>query len=248
MAANTPLHRGSHVSAIVETPRSGVWEIGDQITYTQEYEGKYADCVSAIVFKGVFGSGATAGLRCRSSKVTKDRGAKGMLTVVWEAYGSSSGATLPADKFDLQPFDINPDLFQHPYWVAATALTTAEREALLTYRNAQSDTQYAQTRAVLTGSKATIFLDLLKKGIQNYQFSAFKYTYTFASWTIPTLNRKAYIEAAGGPLTSTLSGLSSLRVSDSMSNSQGYYEVTRTWLVGAAGYWDTTLYASANAP
>lgn len=248
MAANTPVYRGTITSALVETPQSGAYEVGDRITFTQEFRGKYSDCISSLPFKGTLGSGATAGLRVLQSTVSKDRGATGVLRIVWEAYASSSGATLPADEFTLDPFDINPDIFQHPYWAASTALTDAEITALQTLRNAQSSTQFDLTSTTLSGTKAALFKGLLKKGIQNYQFSAFRYAYIWASWTEPTLNRKAFIQSAGGPLSSTLSGLSSLRIADSLTNAGGFYKITQTWLVGAGGYWDTTLYDSANAP
>ena len=280
MAANTPIYRGAFFSTgtyLQEVPESGMLEISDRITFTTIYEGKHSDCLTAALFKGVYGSSGPVwnltGYRVLTCTVTKTRGAHGRLTTVWEGRtsGVSSGPgtspTLPEDTFDLSPAELNPDMKRHPYWFAGYNATPSLNAALTEDEVAQVAqvplTQYGKADndaikakfANLTSSyriaKALKLGNLLAKGVETFLLSELEYTWVHHQWTIPTLNRRAYLETVPtSPLSSALSGFTSLRVADRLSESNGYYTITRKWLcvAGSDNRFDSTLYNTANAP
>lgn len=228
-----------------EDPESGEKVFADRQTFTQIYNGKYADCDAAVVPKGTIGSGATTGYIVQSCRLTKSRGEIGRLVLIWEGF---TGSVLPADEFGLNPQDLNPAVEKNPAFDAVTTTQLEKiRAAVFTADEVSAAAASAWIAALGAGTGEAETKDLfalLKRGVTNYYKPFFTYWWAQHYSTEPSVNTGSYIEAPGGPLASTISGLglSSLRQADDLQYTGGIYRRVRKWMCAADSYWPTVLY------
>lgn len=237
-APKSPVWVGNNTT-LVELANSGEKVFGDKVRLVKRYSSTYAVCLAAALSKGTTGSGGTAGYRVSQSTVTKDRGGMGFLTIDWEANSSSSGADLPPDEYGLLPFEVNPRLEQHPLFAA---LTDAQREDVREAIDHSDINNRKSAIAALTGEPLLLAQKLLK-GIDSYYLAGWTYQWTFYGWTIPTISDGGVVETPGGPLDGYLgTGVDWLRQADSYEFTGTHHRLTRTWLGGPTGHWDSDLY------
>lgn len=227
---------------LVEDAASGEYSFADTQTFTQIYNGRYADCVAGAVPKGTVGSGATAGYIVQSCKVTKAGGERGRLMIVWEGYGGGGGV-LPEDEFGLDPQDLNPATEKHTTFNSVTP----EQFAWVTtaiFNAEETSATAARDRIIAAGGQVKKLYDVMKRGNTNFYKPCFTYYWIQHFTSQPSFNTGGYTETPGGPLGSTISGLglSCLREADKIEYSGGIWRRTRTWRCVADSYWDPILY------
>ncbi len=229
---------------LVETPDSGEYNFGDTQTYTQKYNGKYADCVASALPKGTVGSGDTAGYIVQSCKVTKASGLRGLIVIVWEGFGGGSGV-LPEDQFGLDPQDLQPATEKN---AAFNSVTSEQFEWIKAAVFSSDDASAAAARekivALGSGDAAYKLHALLKRGVTNFYKPYFTYYWIQHFTSEPSFNTGAEIEAPGGPLSTTIASLSltCLREADKLDYEGGIWRRTRRWKCTTDAFWEAVLY------
>ena len=237
----------SALSTLVEQPDSGKLDLGDALTYQQIFKCQpysYALSSGLLFPKGTAGSGATAGMIVRTTSVRKERGNIGVLEINWAAHTGAAAWTLPPDRYGCKPMDLNPRIESHRMY---NGLTDQEFDQVRAANNAGSYSERTEAAKKITTPLATALLAKLRQGCESYYLPAFEYTWTFASFTAPTLNRGGYIESPGGPLAGNLPGGQTwLRKADELEYNDWFFRITRTWIGAPADdkhFWDRDLYA-----
>jgi len=243
----------SNATLLVEAPESPSYKIGEGgIFKTLVYHGTYAQCVASIVYRGWLGTGDNVGYIVDSCSITRDKGERGRLEIVFKLWGPADGGEgiqLPADEVELSPVDASPRIERHPYWgpdewnLDATDI----RETLDLLQKSYSPTAEGRQEReddyafLLSGQKD--LYDKISRGQEVYYFANWQYVWTEYSWTLPSLADGGVTETPGGPLAGALgSDLTWLRLADQLRVQNGAYAVTHTWL--GAPEWDSDLYPS----
>jgi hypothetical protein len=232
--------------ALVESPTSPVYSFGDKNTCTRTFRASFAICLTWAPRKGATGTGILAlpGYTVMKSTCSKQSRGIGELVVEYEASSAASGATLPPDKFSLEPFEVNPKVEQHQYF---SALSVTDREKVRAWVDAAEEATRAENKGKITGANSALMLALgekILKGVETFYMAGVKYTWTTSLWTVPALSAGGYVETPFGPMAPYLgTGFSWLREADSCNYTGSYYELTRSWMGGPSGHWDPDLYA-----
>jgi hypothetical protein len=227
-------------TSLLELPDSPSTEFGEKTTRTRSYVGPYTTCLSSALARGTIGTGSEAGFNCARSIATRESGDRGRLTISWEAAGSSSGAELPPTKFSCKPKRILRNLRYHPKY---STLTDALRESIDKAIAGDAKAGNSDYNAVAADTLAFELFKKLKRGTEGYWVSVMEYTYTYASWTLPSLTLGGFIGTPGGPMAGSLPATTGwFRASDEIDFDSGYYSVTVTWLGSPDGDWDDDLY------
>lgn len=233
---------------LVATPKSGSFEFGERIYYTEVLQGKYAD---ALAYCDVRHRGAIvtivglAGVFCvEQSSVDNDRGGIGTATVKYVWLNS-----VPPDEWNVTPVEDNPPIERHTFF---SALTSDDfKKARASFLAAQAQGQTSIDNAIAGTTNATLTQKLINKWLKGeetfynaaarYQWKAY---YTSMSGVI--LRRGGYIEVPGGPGVLPPNYVW-LRQADEDGWNNGLYWVSRSWL----GYpdflagWDTDIYGGS---
>jgi len=234
--------RGS--SVLEEQATSPEWERGDTVKATTIHKGPHALCLSSMPSKGALGGGSYAGLRVASSKVGKEKGGIGTLTVTYEGV-LATDTDVPADEADVELTQQEFPLARHPRYAG---LYDYDLEAAEKYVEAKTDSEKAEFSWVLTvdvpspeyGALLAEYIDKLQKGRTHWVVFVPVYTSTSHYLVEPTVDPGGFPEDPYGTLTAPL-GFVWLRQGDKLSGGgDGYYKLTRTWL--AAYEWDEDLY------
>lgn len=227
-------------TTLLETPDSPQYTFGERTTCIRKFRGLHSLCLSSAVPRGAIGTGDMAGFYVSQCQVNRMPKQVGELIISYEAYSSSSGATLPPDEYGLRPFEVNPKIERHPLFAD---LTDEEREDVRAWVDAPDPTTRAANKLLVTDATAQLLGQKLLKGLESYYLAGWTYSWSLYSWTIPTLTNGAYIETPGGPLAGYLgTGVDWLRQADDMEFDGFKYKLTRTWLGGPTGHWDTDIY------
>lgn len=247
MPSISPLWFGT--TNLVLQAESGDIELADRSTRTDIYSGPYSTCVAGLLSRGTFGTGTRDGWVVARSKASHSKGGIGRLEITWEAAGSNSGCSLPSDDFDLQPVELYPRVERNSYFASLTTATLA-----LAYSTVQSATPEARSRAKATldglsnSTQKTLGLalaDKLQKGVETFYMAGVRYTAYSHSWTVPTLTIGGSIQAPAGPLSGKFGTMSGLRLADGLQPvgvNGSMFKLSRIWLLGPAGHWDSDLY------
>jgi len=243
-------------NALIELRDSGVVTLADRCLRTVKYAGPYSLCLNALLARGTFGSGSNLGWVVTSCKAEPHSDGKGIgiLTINWEAGGASAQMALPCDEFDVQPAELYPRVernafFNSPTEISLVSVTDAYGAiygATPDARKESSDKIAAYTDATQK-ALAQKLVEKLKKGLETFYISGFRYSWTFYTYTVPSIHTGGVIENPGGPLQGRFYNLSFLRLADAMvpaGVNGSMFKVTRTWLGGPLGHWDPDLYAS----
>lgn len=260
MSAPTPIWKPS-APGLIEQPESGKITFAETATLTKVYKGKYADCFAGTLPRGTIGSsGITTGLIVQNCEVTPERGGAARLQIVWGGFsdtGGGPGTIVPADEFDLDPFELNPAVEKNTAFAAL--YPDAPDTTVLRLQNDVTDaTQGGEAGARKKGyddaaslassdarDQAFYLIHLLKRGVTSFYLAGFRYSWTSYTFTLPTVTRGGFRSAPGGPLSSAIAALSlsCLREADSLGGAtNGFYKLRRNWLCGPAGHWDAVLY------
>lgn len=235
------IRRGS--TALEEAPDSPVIECGEKVTVTRIYSGAYALCDASRLYRNTIGTGNMAGFMVSSSKVQSFKPGMATLTIVWEASGAGSGATLPRDEISVEPFEIKPPVEMHPKF---NSLTDDQRETIRTAVKGSTAPLRDQSTTTLgqDTAEAVQLLRLLKKGVETFYLAGIRYSWTVYSWTLPACTSGGFIQSPGGPLADYLpSSFQFLRFSDQCSWDGFKWKLTSVWVGAPAGHWDTYLYS-----
>ena len=236
----------SIANTLIEQAGSGKLSLGDTLTYTQLFRGypySYVRATGLGFPKGASGSGVTAGMIVRTSSVTKEKGNIGLLEINWAANSGASDWTLPSDRFGCKAIDLNPRIESHRLF---NGLSPQDFDQVRAANNASSYAERNTLAGKITNPLAQKLYAKLRQGIESYYLPAFEYTWTYASFSAPSLNRGGYIETPGGPLAGNLpAGQTWLRKADSLEFNDWFCRTTRTWIgapIDDLHYWDPDLY------
>jgi hypothetical protein len=230
-------------TVLVEQPDSPLYTFDDLPTCVRRYRGLHSLCLSSGLYKGTLGTGAMAGWIVKKSTIKREAKQIGELTIDWQMLataGESGSLQLPADEFDLQPFEVNPKTEQHPFF---SALDDEKRVAVRTVVDSEATKDRATKLAALDSLSLNLAQKLMK-GRDSYYLAGWTYTWTTYSWDLPTAMAGGVIEAPAGPLAGYFVGtIDWLRQADSLQPTPTHFKLTKTWLGGPNGHWDTDLYA-----
>ena len=238
----TPTWRGP-TDQLIEMPDSPEYDLGSSGTIcTRVYMGLYSLALAGKLPKETIGTGDMTGWLVQSSKVQRQRGGIGKLTVVYGGggtNGAASGEQLPPDRFGCTPFEVNARLETHSRY---SSLSDDD------FKNVRTDETCFQKDSSLSVALSGMALDLFLKKIKGqtgfYQFG-FKYQWTVSNYNvIGTLNAGGYLESPYGPVGSFIPGsFSCLRQADDLKWTGRLYEYTRSWLCfPSSAYLDPDLY------
>jgi hypothetical protein len=248
MSAPAPLWKPGAFT-ITEAPDSRLTEYNERLTFTQQFDGTYNDCVANLLSRGTVGTptGTSGTWIVESSTVKRDRGQKGRLTIKW------LGAIIfPPQEAGFEPENQQPPIARHPLF---RALQPDDfRMVQRAYDALTAAGQNSNRAAFAKSSNPDLCLKLYEKlanGNETYYLAGVRYSWTsfYAYGSQPPVNVGGYIEIPGGPFSSQAVGdgsISWLRESDQhrlLSGLLSIVAVTRHWLGAPDSHWDEDLYA-----
>ncbi len=238
------------------------FEWGDRVKVTDIYHGPQPLCAASMLARGTYGTGFRAGYVVNQCTCNTLRGGIGELTIEWEAGGSGASAPLPTGNVAISPQELYPNVERNPYFQGGSVAILPVDAALARMAN-HGSTPFAQANALsqlnaraassdstaaASGALGVALAALLKKGVETYYVSAFRYTWEWFSYSIPELNVGGVIQSPSGvaPISlSTVSPISWLRLADTLEAAGvngSMWKITSTWLGGQNGFWDGDLY------
>ena len=259
MSANTPIWKGP-TNALVIQPNSPSLEYGDRVRCTDIYKGPQNLCAISMLARGTYGTGFRTGWVVNKSSVQTGPGRVGTLTVEWEAGGSYANQPLPVGDYMLEPQEMYPRIeragvFQYPTPITFATLNVCRNcvDLATTSTGTPIVTATWLTDHITDATQLALAQNLVSKwirGAETFYLTAWKYTFTYFSYTVPTLNKGGIIVTPGGPLAGSLpSGLSWLRLADRLEPAGvngSMNKITCSFLggptLGGVGYWDTDVY------
>ena len=236
-------------TSLVETPKSGVLKLSDRGTWTFVYTGKQADAYTYALAHPRGTSGTVGGYPCYvdDCNVDTDRGGQGTVTIVWARLD-----ILPPDDFSITGVENNPTIERHPFYVTLT--TNDLRLAKAKFQAASLAGATSIDGPVASATNATLITNLINKwlkGAETYYQSGLKYTWTkyYNSLSGVPCRLGGYRAGPGtefpsAPGVGLLPSGAWLRQVDDLAWNNGLYKLTRSWVWGATGYWDTDLYGT----
>ena len=236
--------------ALTEQPESGLLQRKDQTTYTQVFRGPYALCISSAPAKGTIGIAPVLGWRCQESTVTREQpGGKGILNIVWQAGPDAGGIApevIPDDEWSCVPEPIQPKLSKHAMFAA---LTDADWHLIKDYLEASTkDDQGSAEMKIdgLPGGRDVLAAKYIKKylaGGDGYYLAGLRYTWVSRYLVAPFATLGGTLGRPGGPGAGYLPPTTVfLRQADQLEKDGRLFKLTRIWIGGPAGHWDTDLY------
>ena len=248
MAVYAPIWKGLPGGALTETPESGGLVMAERCTYTQALRGRKSDAYTFALahprgsqwylsLGDSFGEGLFYVEDCN---VATDKGGKGTVTTKYVYLG-----IVPPDEFSLPPFEVNPALQKHPFFATLTEDDLAV--ARQSYNAATANGQTSLKNAITGRPNADLITKLINKwlkGEETYYLAGYTFMHTVFFSTAPSESKGGFIENPWGSFAGyvSASGLQWLRKADEVGWSNGLWKLTRTWIGGPAGHWDTDLY------
>jgi hypothetical protein len=249
-------------------------QLADRILDSDVYRGPILACRYNVLRRGTFGSGFRLGWVCTSSRVEREPGGKGILTINWELGGPyANPAYLPLDDFREETVELYPKVERHSTLAGADVATRpthriAPYTIALAYGAHTADSQLDTNQPLDTiygmydreddppgdstwaeqkawGLKLYKWLGL---GHETYYLAGIKYSWITHSFVPPEIEQGAFIESPqGGPLMgdTTFSWLRLADVLEPAGVNGSVYKLTSTWLGGPGGHWDPDLYPTA---
>lgn len=243
---SSPTHK--NLDSLIEQPESGALEIGGgKITRTRIYAAKLSVCESNVVFEGAAGSGDESGYVVSRCSVTPLGSEQGQLTIVFEAAGSGSGATLPPDEVSVQPDNQNPRVERHPIFKPLEGQTVSGESVLAIVQSAvlaqDSAARTSQTDKLDTNPLAQKLVEKLLRGQESFYMATFRYSWATHSWSVPSISRGGFRQSPLGPLAGYfVSDIDWLREADDLQYNNGIWRWTRTWQGAPGATFDVDLY------
>jgi hypothetical protein len=244
--ANSPIWKGLPSGTLTELVGSGQLKYAERITYVQKFGGRYYDC---LLFANSHPRGSTwyitlgvaANLfQVEDTTLDSEKGGKGNVTVNYVYLGST-----PPEEFALTPFEINPKIEKHSYFAALTPDDIkAAKQAYNAATAAGSATMTSAIASKVNAVNIKALIDKWLRGQETYYLAGFKFQHTLYFTSAPNGDPGGYIQNPFGSFAAYVAGagLSWLRQSDEVVWNNGLWKLTRTWIGGPAGQWDTDIY------
>lgn len=248
MAAPSPIWRPAGATVLLYfQPNTGANQFADRVTVTDIYKGAYDTCTAGLLRRGTYGTGFRAGWVVTSSKVERERGFIGTLTINWETGGpSADSAFLPLDDFEEESIELNPKVernkeFYGTTWPGNPNDKISDETISLVYQAAHAGTVQGRQAALddlnaLAGTAANdqylwgiVLLDLLRSGAETYYLGGTRYRWYWHSFTLPGTStarpspnyyrtRGGFRQAPQGPLAGSFpTDMDWLRLADTVS-------------------------------
>jgi hypothetical protein len=229
-----------NTSSLTEVDGSPEYSLGEVPRIIVTFEGQFNSCVSAALTTYHYHAAMPGynGFRIIDTNVTRSMG-KGTLRITAEAYTADSGVTLPDIEDDTSQEQLERPIEEHPYF--KDNLNEAEIKAVNDFINAPTP-EAAQNNAwvATSGGYVQELYENKRRGNTHYLLWVPTYSYSVASWSIPTISEGGFIDIPDGPGASALPDLVWLRKADIRFNRNGYWTLTKSWI--GAPDWDTHLY------
>jgi hypothetical protein len=254
MYPSTPQH--TQLTTLIELPESGAYELGERVQQTRIYGGKYTVCLASALAKGTIGTGSAAGYTVEKSTVTRKRGEQGVLTITWMAGGAGDddpGVELPPDEWSTSPQDLQRSIELLPRFSTIGPYRAGLVQQAVNGSSVEERYRAYQTLVGRVGgpastqddAEAKLLADMLISGKQTYYLAAKTYTWVTHSWFPFEEYLGGWTESPTGPgIAFQPPNLSWLRLADSQNFANGVFSLTRTWLGGPDGHWDSIIYAA----
>ena len=243
-------------------------KLADRITDVDIWRGPIALCRANTLLRGTYGSGSRLGWVCTSSEVEWEQKGIGKLKINWEVGGPfAPNHLLPLDDWREEAVELYPKVERNaqmtdPENPANTispdtifkAYTAAHGSSLQSSAAALQQLQalYACTSDPPDGTTwedqwqfGMLLYHWLMKGHETYYLAGIKYVYIHHYFSRPITTNGGFIQTPSyGPRAgdTTLSWLRLADATEPVGVNGSVIRVTSTWLGGAAGHWDTTLY------
>ena len=247
MPVNATLWKGLPAGQLTVVPGSGGLKCAERITFTQVLGGRYADAVTYALnhprgsewylsLAGGFGGRFFV----EDASVESAKGSKGTVTVNYVYLG-----VVPPEEFALTPFEINPAIERNTFFNALTKPDLQKARSSFTAATSKGQTSLDY---VITGiANTTLVSKLIEKwmrGEENFYLFGYTFSHTIYFTSPPAATEGGFIQNPFGSFAgyTALSGFSWLRKGDEVAWQNGLWKVTRTWLGGPSGNWDTDLY------
>ena len=222
--------------ALVEQPTSPEITLGrDGYTMICTYRGgPYNLCVSSAAYPGALGTGLASGYRVAETRIAREKGTIGMLSIRFEVNGPPPGATLPANDEGLSFQELDRGIHDHPQF---NTISRAEHGYCRSVVET-ADTDPAHTDALfrigaLTGGKEQLcyrLIELIQKDITSFRAWFPKYSRTIFSWTPPsTTSAGGFVQTPPNPLVALPAGVTWLREGDSVTYDGTHYRHELRW-------------------
>jgi hypothetical protein len=242
--AVTPIWKGS--TDLEEQPNSPEYTNGERIVCVRNFKGPYATALAAAPVRGSQGTGDQTGWLVDESRVVREKGGVGSLTIRYvpdaasllPSWPGASSTTLPLDECSVSHEKLETALEKH---VNYSSLTEAQRDAVrLLLQN--YDQYKADYEATVTGHALTNQLWLkLKRGMTHYVTYYPVYRWTLYSWQPPVGEAGGYIQTPYGPI-SVPGSVVWLRQGDQIKHNGSHWVLERSWLGGDAASIDADIY------
>ncbi len=220
--------------ALVEQPDSPLHEFGENIVLTRTWRGPHPACVAAAPYRSALGSGIASGYKVAESRVARERGGIGILSVKYEINGQPSGAMLPPDDFDLSFQQLDRPLRSHSRYVTLTK--EAQGYVHTAVETADTDPAHADALvriAALPGAQEQLcyeLIDRLNRGISSYLLWYPKVRRTIFSWTAPSSTSKGgFTQTPVIPGLTVPTGVTWLREGDQLNFNGTHWQLTQSW-------------------
>lgn len=239
----SPIWRGS--TALVEAPNSPQWVFGERILLTRLFAGPHATCLSSAPLKGVAGTGLAAGYIVEESRVDRDKGGQGRLSIQYSLPGGAApgqGAQLPPDEVELQNEKLERALQKLPKYAGIGEPLLNDINILM---ETSDDTKRTASLArVNANALAKQLYEKLKKGETHYLLYAPVYRTLTHWWSPPgTVSSGGYLETPPTSLGVTLpAGLDWLREGDRLAFNGATWQLERKWI--GVPDWDSDVYST----
>jgi len=236
----SPLWFGSNI--LEEQAGSPDWGFADQVTLKRVWRGSYTLAKNSAPLKGSLGTGEAAGMVVAKSRVTRERGGIGLLTVEYETSGQpAQGSTLPADEAGIETQQTDVVLRKHTRY---SSLSESLRESIKTLMdNADASLQGPAKTAVNANALAKELYDKLLAGATHFALWVPVYKLKIHSWTAPAGNVGGFRQAPPNVPILPPAGYVWLRQGDKISFNGSVWVLEQSWI--AAPEWDTDIYAIA---
>jgi len=218
--------------ALVEQPTSPEYVFGESVQMTRSYSGPHATCLASAPFRGTNGTGVAAGFRVTESKVTRDRGGVGLLTIKYETVGQpSQGGQLPVDEFEINGEPTEVALAKHPFFTALTNDLRTKVKTLLETATGNPDHVTALT-AVNADALAAKLHDKLKREFTHFPLYPPTYTQVLHYWSPPVISAGGFRQTPPTGLVTpppTTANDGWIREGDRLGFNGTHWQLTRRW-------------------
>jgi hypothetical protein len=253
-----PVYRGLFnppgVTSPVQSPDGMHYGLNLKWKWTQKLRGDWTTIIenanAGFYFRGTISGDWIIG----ESRLQLEKGQVGTVEIDWESIASG----LSPDEWEVTRENLQPHLERNSYFsnLSSDNIAIVKRafNAFSAEMQATASNQFASCLGLDGSSTEALcwsLLDKLEKGMESYYLAASRYTWStyYLPGDVPALFPGGYIDPSpGGPAGYVLPANTAwLREADQVGQANyapigGIVKLTRTWIGGPLGWWDTNLY------